>query len=168
MAAALITTSALAWRNIGIIWSHNKNGITTTYSKWLAQKIPSGNTILMSDGDMSPQRELLKAQLASSNLKSTPLLIDTHRLASPEYHQRLTKINSAWPSLSEEVANSIRVDEFLILEKLREVIKKTPIYYTHPSFGYFFEQFHSQPKDGIYQLANYAVSYTHLTLPTKA
>ena len=165
MAAALITTSALAWRNIGIIWSHNKNGITTTYSKWLAQKIPSGNTILMSDGDMSPQRELLKAQLASSNLKSTPLLIDTHRLASPEYHQRLTKINSAWPSLSEEVANSIRVDEFLILEKLREVIKKTPIYYTHPSFGYFFEQFHSQPKDGIYQLANYEFNQESLDKP---
>ncbi|MEE2614617.1 MAG: tetratricopeptide repeat protein [Verrucomicrobiota bacterium] len=163
--AALITTSTLAWRNIGIIWSHNKNGITSIYSKWLAQKIPTGNTILMSDGDMSAQRELLKAQLASSNRESTPLLINTHRLASPQYHQRLENISSVWPTLSEEVANSIRVDEFLILEKLREAIKKTPIYYTHPSFGYFFEQFHSQPKDGIFQLANYEFNQKSLDKP---
>ena len=165
VAAALVTTTTLAWRNIGTIWSHNKNDITRTYTRWLAKNIPTGNTILMSDGDMSPQRELLKAHLASSNREINPLLIDTHRLASPEYHQSLAKINSVWPILSEEVAKSIRVDEFLILEKLREVIKKTPIYYTHPSFGYFYEQFHSQPKNGVFQLANYKFSQDSLDKP---
>ena len=166
VAAALITTTTLAWKNIGTIWVHNKNGITSTYTKWLAQKIPTGNSILMSDGDMSPQRELLKAHLAtSSNTEIKPLLIDTHRLASPEYHQSLANSTSVWPTLSEEVAKSIRVDEFLILEKLREVIKKTPIYYTHPSFGYFYEQFHSQPKNGIFQLANYDFNQDSLGKP---
>jgi len=166
VAAALITTTTLAWKNIGTIWVHNKNGITSTYTKWLAQKIPTGNSILMSDGDMSPQRELLKAHLAtSSNTEIKPLLIDTHRLASPEYHQSLANSSSVWPTLSEEVAKSIRVDEFLILEKLREVIKKTPIYYTHPSFGYFYEQFHSQPKNGIFQLANYNFNQDSLGKP---
>lgn len=163
--AALITTSALAWKNTATIWRHNKNDITNNYSKWLMQKIPTGNTILMSDGDMSPQRELLKAQIASSNREGTTLLIDTHRLASPKYHKSLAKIDSIWPELSEEVEESIRVDEFLILKKIREVIKNTPVYYTHPSFGYFFEQFYGQPKNGIFHLSNYEFNQDSLEKP---
>ncbi len=163
--AAFVSIGALSWRNIGTVWSHNKNNITDIYSKWLAEKIPAGNTILITDGDMSAQRQLLKAQLAKTRQDNLPLMIDTHRLASPKYHQKLTKKNSLWPTLSEEVASSIRVDEFLILEKLHEAIDKASIYYTHPSFGYFSEQFYTQPQEGIFQLFKYTLGESELNKP---
>ena len=80
----------------------------------------------------------------------------------------MAKLSPAWPPLSDEVANSIRVDEFLILEKLHEVIDKTPIYYTHPSFGYFFEQFHAQPHQGFFRLAKYELGGKSLDKPRLA
>ena len=160
-----MSIGALSWRNIGTVWSHNKNNITDIYSKWLAEKIPAGNAILITDGDMSAQRQLLKAQLAKTRQDNLPLMIDTQRLASPKYHQQLTKKNSLWPTLSEEVASSIRVDEFLILEKLHEAIDKASIYYTHPSFGYFSEQFYTQPQEGIFQLFKYTLGESELNKP---
>ena len=163
--AALVVAGLLASQNMGKIWGHNKNNITSVYTQWLAEKLPKENAVLMSDGDMSAQRQLIKAELVCSGRTNPPLLVDTHRLASPRYHEHLAKLNAAWPPLPDEVANSIRVDEFLILEKLHEVVDKTPIYYTHPSFGYFFEQFHSQPEKGIFRLAKYEFGSESLDKP---
>ncbi|MBO60485.1 MAG: hypothetical protein CMO63_00755, partial [Verrucomicrobiales bacterium] len=163
--AAFGVVGLLAWQNIGAVWAHNKNDITGKYTKWLAEDLPKETVVLISDGDMSPQRQLLKAELARSSRENPPLLVDTHRLASPRYHERLAKLNNAWPALSDEVADSILVDEFLILEKLHEVIDKTPIYYTHPSFGYFFEQFHTQSHQGIFRLAKYELGGESLDKP---
>ena len=166
--ASLIVAGLLAWQNVGVVWAHNKSDVARIYTKWLADDLPKETAVLISDGDMSAQRQLLKAELARSNRANPPLLVDTHRLASPRYHERLAKLSPAWPALSDEVANSIRVDEFLILEKLHEVIDKTPIYYTHPSFGYFFEQFHTQPHQGIFRLAKYEIGGESLDKPRLA
>ncbi|MGB1744740.1 MAG: hypothetical protein ACPHL9_07645, partial [Limisphaerales bacterium] len=163
--AALVVAALLAWQNIGAVWTHNKNDVTGIYTKWLSAKLPKVSAVLLSDGDMSPQRQLLKAELARSNRENTPLLVDTHRLASPRYHAHLTKLSPAWPALSDEVADSVRVDEFLILDKLHEVADKTPIFYTHPSFGYFFEQFHGQPENGLFRLAKYDLGGESLDKP---
>ena len=166
--AALVVAALLAWQNIGAVWAHNKNDVTGIYTKWLSAKLPKVSAVLLSDGDMSPQRQLLKAELARSNRENTPLLVDTHRLASPRYHAHLAKLSPAWPALSDEVADSVRVDEFLILDKLHEVADKTPIIYTHPSFGYFFEQFHGQPENGLFRLAKYDLGGESLDKPRLA
>ena len=163
--AALVGAALLAWQNIGAVWTHNKNDVTGIYTKWLSAKLPKVSAVLLSDGDMSPQRQLLKAELARYNRENTPLLVDTHRLASPRYHAHLAKLSPAWPALSDEVADSVRVDEFLILDKLHEVAAKTPIFYTHPSFGYFFEQFHGQPENGLFRLAKYDLGGESLDKP---
>ena len=97
--AALVVIGVLAWRNVGTILANNKNDVTGTYAKWLADSLPTGKAILFTDNDMSPQSQLLQAELARSKSREQAMLIQTHRLASPDYQVRLAKrSNSHWPA----------------------------------------------------------------------
>ena len=164
LAAGVI--ALLAWRNLEPIVSHNKNGITSSYTKWLAANLPEGRTILLSDNDMSPQSQLLRAELARSDDNAQVLLVQTDQLRSPEYQMRLAKRDSGWPKLDDEVARSKNVDEFMILAGLQSIHAKTPIYYLHPSFGYFFEQFHLIPEKGLFRMVPYSSESGSLDKPS--
>jgi hypothetical protein len=163
--AAAGVIAVLAWRNLEPMVGHNKNGITSSYTKWLAANLPDGKAILFTDNDMTPQSQLLRAELAQSDAGAQTLLVETHQLASPDYQMRLAKRDSAWPELSSEVASSKLVDVFLILDQLRAVSADTPIYYLHPSFGYFLEQFYLKPEKGIFRLMPYPTETDSLNKP---
>ena len=155
----------LAWRNLEPVFDHNKNGITHSYTKWLASNLPDGKVILFTDNDMTPQSQLLRAELAGSDAGAHPLLVETHQLAFPEYQMRLAKRDTAWPELTDEVASSKHVDVFLILDRLQAISADTPIYYLHPSFGYFLEQFYLNPEKGIFRLMPYPTETDTLDKP---
>ena len=155
----------LAWRNLEPVFDHNKNGITHSYTKWLASNLPDGKVILFTDNDMTPQSELLRAELARSGAGNKMLLVETHQLTSPEYQMRLAKRDTAWPELTDEVASSKHVDVFLILDRLQAISADTPIYYLHPSFGYFLEQFYLNPERGIFRLMPYPTETDTLDKP---
>jgi len=145
---------------------HNKNRITSNYAKWLVANLPDGKVILFTDNDMTPQSQLLRAELARSGAGAQKLLVETHKLGSPDYQVRLAKLpNFAWPELSSEVASSKYVDVFLILNRLQEISVNTPIYYLHPSFGYFLEQFYLKPEKGIFRLMPYSTENNSLDKP---
>ena len=164
----------LAWRNLEPVFDHNKNRITHSYTKWLASNLPDGKVILFTDNDMTPQSELLRAELARSGAGNKMLLVETHQLASPEYQMRLAKRDTArnsnlapsWPELTDEVASSKHVDVFLILDRLQAISADTPIYYLHPSFGYFLEQFYLNPERGIFRLMPYPNETDSLDKPS--
>ena len=48
---------------------------------------------------------------------------------------------------------------------LNDVSNKTPIYYLHPSFGYYFEQFYLKPEKGIFRLLPYPSGADSLDKP---
>ena len=154
--AALVVIGVLAWRNVGTILANNKNDVTGTYAKWLADSLPTGKAILFTDNDMSPQSQLLQAELARSKSGGQTMLIQTDLLASPDYQVRLAKrSNSLWPEPPLEVLDAKRIDDLQILNMLYDVSNKTSIYYLHPSFGYYFEQFYLKPEKGIFRLLPY-------------
>jgi tetratricopeptide (TPR) repeat protein len=163
--AALVVIAVLAWRNLGTVIVNNKNDVASTYAKWLAANLPEGKAILFTDNDMTPQSQLLRAELARSGAGGQTLLVETHKLQSPEYQSHLAKRDSAWPELPEEVARSKTVDKFLILDRLEEINAHTPVYYLHPSFGYFFERFYPEPVRGIFQLLPYPSESDSLDKP---
>ncbi|MBC8245054.1 MAG: DUF2723 domain-containing protein [Verrucomicrobia bacterium] len=158
--------AVLAWRNLEPMVDHNKNGITHSYTKWLAANLPDDKAILFTDDDMTPQSQLLRAELARSGAGDNMLLVETHQLASPEYQMRLAKRDTAWPELTDEVASSKHVDVFLILDRLQAVSANTPIYYLHPSFGYFLERFYLKPEKGIFRLMPYPTETDSLDKPS--
>jgi len=163
--AALAVIAVLAWRNLGTVVDNNKNDVASTYAKWLAANLPEGKAILFTDNDMTPQSQLLRAELARSGAGGQTLLVETHKLQSPEYQSHLAKRDSAWPELPEEVASSKRVNEFLILDRLHAINAITPIYYLHPSFGYFLEQFYLKPEKGGFRLMPYPTETDSLGKP---
>ena len=164
--AALVVIGVLAWRNAGTILANNKNDVTGTYAKWLTDSLPNGKAILFADNDMSPQIQLLQAELARSKSREQAMLIQTHRLASPDYQVRLAKrSNSHWPAPPEEVLDAKRIDDLQILNMLNDVSNKTPIYYLHPSFGYYFEQFYLKPDKGVFRLLPYPSGADSLDKP---
>ena len=164
--AAAGVIAVLAWRNLEPMVDHNKNGITSSYTKWLAANLPDDKAILFTDNDMTPQSQLLRAELARSGAGNKMLLVETHQLASPDYQMRLAKRDATWPELSGEVASSKHVDVFLILDRLQAVSANTPIYYLHPSFGYFLEQFYLKPEKGIFRLMPYPTETDSLDKPS--
>ena len=164
--AALVVIGVLAWRNAGTIFANNKNDVTGTYAKWLTDSLPNGKAILFADNDMSPQIQLLQAELARSKSGGQTMLIQTDLLASPDYQVRLAKrSNSLWPSPPEEVLEAKRIDDLQILNMLNSVSDTTPIYYLHPSFGYYFEQFYMNPDKGIFRLIPYPSGADSLDKP---
>ena len=164
--AALLVIGVLAWQNVGTILANNKNDVTGTYAKWLADSLPTGKAILFTDNDMSPQSQLLQAELARSKSRKQAMLIQTHRLASPDYQVRLAKrSNSHWPEPPPEVLDAKRIDDLQILNMLYNVSNKTSIYYLHPSFGYYFEQFYLKPEKGIFRLLPYPSGAESLDKP---
>ena len=164
--AALVVIGVLAWRNAGTILANNKNDVTGTYAKWLTDSLPNGKAILFADNDMSPQIQLLQAELARSKSREQAMLIQTHRLASPDYQVRLAKrSNTHWPAPPKEVLDAKRIDDLQILNMLNDVSNKTPIYYLHPSFGYYFEQFYLKPDKGVFRLLPYPSGADSLDKP---
>ena len=164
--AAVAVIAVLAWRNVGTILANNQNDVTGTYAKWLADSLPADKAILFTDNDMSPQSQLLQAELARSKSGGQTLLIQTHQLASPDYQVRLAKrSNSLWPSPPEEVLEAKRIDDLQILNMLNSVSDTTPIYYLHPSFGYYFEQFYLNSDKGIFRLIPYPSEADSLDKP---
>ncbi|MBT6659653.1 MAG: DUF2723 domain-containing protein, partial [Verrucomicrobia bacterium] len=165
--AALVVIGVLAWQNAGTIFANNKNDITGTYAKWLTDSLPNGKAILFADNGMSPQIQLLHAELARSKSGGQTMLIQTDLLASPDYQVRLAKrSNSLWPSPPEEVLEAKRIDDLQILNMLNAITAaKTPIYYLHPSFGYYFEQFYLEPDKGVFRLRPYPSGADSLDKP---
>ena len=164
--AALAVIGMLVWQNVGTIHANNKNDVTGIYAKWLAGSLPAGKAILFTDNDMSPQSQLLKAELARSQSGGKAMLIQTHQLASPDYQVRLAKRdNSHWPAPPKEVLDAKRIDDLQILKMLNTISDETPIYYLHPSFGYYFEQFYLQPDKGVFRLIPYPSGAESLDKP---
>jgi Tfp pilus assembly protein PilF len=164
--AALVVIGALVWRNAETIHANNKNDVTGIYAKWLAGSLPAGKAILFTDNDMSPQSQLLQAELARSKSGGQAMLIQTHQLASPDYQVRLAKRkNSLWPPPPDEVLEAKRIDDLQILKMLNAVNDTTPIYYLHPSFGYYFEQFYLQPHKAVFRLLPYPSETDSLDKP---
>ena len=164
--AALTVIALLVLRNLGTVYANNKNGVTSTYAQWLAGNLPKDKAILFTDNDMTPQSQLLRAELARSGTGEQILLVQTHQLASPDYQVRLAKRdNSVWPAPPEEVLEAKRIDQLQILTMLNSISESMPIYYLHPSFGYFFEQFYLNHEKGIFRLSPYPAEATKLDKP---
>jgi tetratricopeptide (TPR) repeat protein len=51
---------------------------------------------------------------------------------------------------------------------MTQVARSNAIYYLHPSFGYYFEQFYSQPVGLLYELKFYPTNALNAPLPTPA
>ncbi|HWF18478.1 MAG TPA: tetratricopeptide repeat protein [Verrucomicrobiae bacterium] len=125
------------------------------YINEVARLLPSKGAVVLSDDSF--RLGYLQAALCRNEGHTPHLLVDTARLEQePGYLRYLEKSNPGY-QLSGPWTN-IPPDAIPVLGKVRvlqHLAATHPIYYMHPSFGYYFEGFYAEPHGLIYQLKPY-------------
>jgi tetratricopeptide (TPR) repeat protein len=148
----LAAPAALVYRNLPKL--HTTNGpILRTFADLVAQGLPTHGCVVLSDD----WHALLLAQsaVAATGRSKEFMFLDTGSLTFPGYHRYLKKLYPrSWPS--DPPRNSEQLFEPITLLKLMAKLSETnSIYYLHPSFGYYFEFFYSEPHGLVQKLVSY-------------
>jgi tetratricopeptide (TPR) repeat protein len=126
----------------------------------LAESLPSGagqpreKPLLLSDDPV--RLYALRWELEKQRRSTNFVLVDTTALTYPMYQRFLYRTSGGrWPRLPDEV----RPEQLFESQKLRAILillsQHGPIYYLHPSFGYYFEDFYQIPSKLVYLLKRY-------------
>lgn len=134
------------------------------YASLQIQSLPPKGAVLLSD---DPRRSLLlEAALAQSGQDKSFIFIQTPSLKIPEYHRFLKKkYGRRWPG--EPPKDRQRpVEDGDLLELVMALERTNAVFYLHPSFGYYFEQFYAEPQRLVYQLKLYPTTTNSLLAPS--
>jgi tetratricopeptide (TPR) repeat protein len=148
-ALAAVAVTGLIYRNTPQIQATNDDTLRK-YASFAEENLPRSGAVLLSD---DPGRLfLVQAVLARDGRAKDFLLLDTHSLNSPIYFRFLhNKFPKKWPELV--TAKESRPVNPLALISIMNVLAKTnELYYLHPSYGYYFEQFYPEPHGLVYKL----------------
>jgi tetratricopeptide (TPR) repeat protein len=152
----VVAVAGLVYRNAPQI--RDTNGDTFRhYTSLIEEKLPPAGGYLLSD-DLR-QLFLVQSALVRDGRARDFVPLDTQSLVVPAYHRYLhRKYPQDWPELvSATQTNALNpVGLVQVLARLARtndfVAARTNIYYLHPSFGYYFEQFYLEPHGLIYKL----------------
>jgi len=121
------------------------------YTTLVEANLPHGGGILLSDD--SRRALLLQAALVRDGRAKEFLLADTAYLSVPAYHRYLHKTSpQKWPDTVSSVEATNGVSPLHLIGLLATLAKTNELYYLHPSFGYYFEQFCLEPHGLVYKL----------------
>jgi tetratricopeptide (TPR) repeat protein len=147
---AAVAMTGLAYKNIPQIQAANDD----TFKKYAAlveASLPRGGGIVLSDD--SRRLLLVQAALARDGRAKDFLLADTAYLPVPAYHRYLHSIApQKWPDTVSSVEATNGISPLHNIRLLAVLASTNDLYYLHPSFGYYFEQFYQEPHGLIYKL----------------
>lgn len=132
------------------------------YATCLTENLPP-RAVVLADGGV----QLLLAQewLARTGKATNYIFLDTQVLRYPLYHQVQAKKHPGfWPESTNTVDNQRVLGDIELINLLVDFKAKTPLYYLHPSFGYYFETFYAVPHGIIYELKQYSTN-TQVEVP---
>jgi tetratricopeptide (TPR) repeat protein len=119
------------------------------YGQRLADSLPPGGAVVLSDDRV----RLLAVRAALGGRESQYVLLDTTSLSQPGYHRHLKRrYGPRLPEPPKPLAGSGLVQPFQVLQFLLAASAHQPLYYLHPSFGYYFEYFYARPHQAVYEL----------------
>ena len=158
---AAITFVALLYRNLPQIRLTN-GPLLHQYANLATQDLPRQGAVLLSD---DPHRLLLaQSALAEAGRSKDYVFVDTTQLVWPDYHRFL---KSVYPKVWQSDPPKDRYGTFDLLYLsfcMAALAQSNTLYYLHPSFGYYFENFYDEPHGLLYKLNPYP---TNLLLAPK-
>lgn len=99
---------------------------------------------------------LLSACLSNEGALTKHVLVHTRSLLGADYHRELNKrYPNRWPNYFVNQPPDEVIDDGSLLQLITMMSKTNQIYYLHPSFGYYFEQFYIEPEGLVYHLKPY-------------
>ena len=144
---------ALAYRNLPSIQGNNGPALRQ-FAAQLARNLPETGAIVLSDNPFYAL--LLQAHYGSADAGNPHVVLDTRSLSYLSYHRTLAKrYPDKWKdwSAGKNVAES--VNPSILVSLLLSLSSSHALYYLHPSFGYYFENFHLAPRGLVHQLKPY-------------
>ena len=121
------------------------------YASLVEEGLPGSGGILLSDD----HRRLFfeQAALVRDNRMKDFIPVETQSLKYPSYHKFLHKrFPQKWPDTIAAFEKTNGVSPFHLMGLLTTLAKTNELYYLHPSFGYYFEQFYLEPHGLVYKL----------------
>jgi len=161
---AMATVAGLVYRNTPQIREANGDTLQK-FAAFTEENLPHSGAILLSDDPF--RLFLVEAALVREGRAKDFAFLDTHSLPSPPYIRFLhDKFPKKWPEMmsAKEVkpANPIGLVTVLTL-----LARTNELYYLHPSFGFFFEQFYAEPHGLVYKLKTLPADTLLPPLPDK-
>jgi tetratricopeptide (TPR) repeat protein len=119
----------------------------------MAGGLPAEGSVVLSDDPL--RRLLVQAALAREGKLATHIAVDTSLLPAPEYQRSLHRQYPERIPTPEDVPAGRDADAMAVLRFLAGMAQTNTIYYLHPSFGYYFEAFHLEPRGPVFALLPY-------------
>jgi tetratricopeptide (TPR) repeat protein len=147
---AILVSAGLVYRNTPQIRAANDDTLKK-YTSFMEENLPQAGGILLCD---DPQRLiLLQSALARDGRSKDFVPLETQSLEFPAYHKFLhEKFPQQWPDTVTAAEMTNGVSPLHLIGLLSTLAKTNELYYLHPSFGYYFEEFYLEPHGLIYKL----------------
>jgi tetratricopeptide (TPR) repeat protein len=147
---SILAVTGLTFRNAPQI--RDTNGDTLQkFASLEDENLPRAGGIVLGD---DPRRLFLtQASLARQGRAKDFVPLDTRSLEYPAYHQFLhAEFPEQWPDTVTAAELTNVVSPLHLIGLLAALAKTNELYYLHPSFGYYFEQFYLEPHGLVYRL----------------
>jgi tetratricopeptide (TPR) repeat protein len=147
---AAVAVAGMIYKNVPQIRSANDDTFKT-FGGLTAENLPAGGAICLSD---DPRRTFfVESALVREGRARDFVLVDTASLRVPAYHKYLhEKFPQIWPDTISASEQTNGISPLHLIELLATLAKTNELYYLHPSFGYYFEQFCLEPHGLVYKL----------------
>jgi tetratricopeptide (TPR) repeat protein len=157
----------LFWQGFPHIRAGNSN-VLRQFADHTLDSLPTKKSIILSDD--ATRLYLLQADYERRGLRNDNILIDTEAFPHREYilymashHPDLKSVMTTNLARLPEVLGSDSMVTFVYL-----VTKNYPVYYLHPSFGYYFELLYLKPHGLVYELTTHTNRMAAPPLPGEA
>jgi len=147
---AALAITGLVYKNRPQVRDFNDSTFSQ-YASLLEENLPHGGGVLLSD---DPQHFfLVQAALARDGRVKDFVPLYTKWLEYPAYHKFLhQRFPHKWPDTIVDAEMTNNVSPLHLIGLLTMLSTTNELYYLHPSFGYYFEQFYLEPHGSVYQL----------------
>jgi tetratricopeptide (TPR) repeat protein len=147
---AILAIVGLFYKNAPQIRETN-NDTLKKYADLATENLSHDGGVLLADDPR--MLFLVQSALAREGRAKDFVPLDTHSLAYPSYHKFLhDRFPRRWPDTVRGAEQTNGVSPLHLIGLLARLGKTNELYYLHPSFGYYFEEFYLEPHGLIYQL----------------
>ncbi len=156
-AAAIAVPAALVYFNLPKITAENGKDLEEL-ARLTSQNLPKENSFVLSDDARSLL--LVEGELTKRGDQHKYVMIFTKALPVPFYQRRLEEANPGrWKRLTPSEGQNV-LEPLALLDAFTDLSRTNhiPIVYLHPSFGYYFERFYSEPRGMNLRLNLYATN----------
>ncbi|HVU28154.1 MAG TPA: tetratricopeptide repeat protein [Verrucomicrobiae bacterium] len=147
---AFCAVAILIYKNAPQVRASNSDTFRQ-FGALIEKTLPATGGILLSD---EPSRLVLaQAALARTGRTKDFVPIETASLKYPSYHKFLHRtFPQIWPDTVAPAEMTNGIGPLHLMALMAALIRTNDVYYLHPSFGYYFEEFYLEPHGLIYKL----------------